>query len=277
MSGSAVSDRQLRDYLLGRLTDEARRSLEDAYFADQDLYDRLLEMQNDLIDAWARRALPPDERRAVEERLLSGPSGNERKRLAIALAHVDHTGGTQQAAVTPHANPRGFSAPLAVAATIAAIGVSTTLWLAMDNARLRDSIAATSAPAPAPTTVDRGSPAASTFPSQNTDITEIRLTAGVVRSEQAAQTIQVPPQARVVRLLLPTDAAGPSFVVGVERAGAGRIATQAGLTRDASGAVVVWIPAESMTAGSYEVVLWREREALDTLVATYVFRIVPRT
>jgi hypothetical protein len=262
------ADPQLRAYLLGSLPDEERRALEDAYFADEDLYDRLLAMQNDLVDAWARNALSPDDRRAVEDRLLSGPSGAERKRLAIGLARLDHTRGTQPTIARPHASPRWFTAPFAVAATVAAIGVSATLWLATDNARLRQSIAM---PAAAP--VDRGSIGASASPSQSGDITEIRLTAGVVRSEQAPPTIHVPPQAQVVRLLLPTTDAAPSFVVGIERAGAGRVATQAGLTRGASGVVVVWMPVELMTAGHYEVVLWREREAVETLVATYLFRI----
>jgi hypothetical protein len=264
-----LSESHLREYLLGRLPDEARGALEEAYFADQDLYDRLLEMQNDLVDAWARNALSPDDRRAVEERLLSGPSGSERKRLALTLARADHARGTQQAIPSRAASPHRFSAPLAIAATIAAIGVSTTLWLAMDNARLRRSIAAT----PAPAATDRGSMVASALPSSNAEIAEFRLAPGVVRSDQTPRTIQLPPQARLVRVLLETDDAAASFVAGVERAGAGRIWTQGGLVRRDGKTVTVWLPSELLTAGDYEILLWQTREDPATLAATYLVRI----
>src|SRR5262245_52987342 len=82
-------DRQLRDYLLGRLPEQAAHDLEARYFDDEELYDRLLETQHDLTDAWARGELSDADRREVEARLLSGADGLRRARVATALARLD--------------------------------------------------------------------------------------------------------------------------------------------------------------------------------------------
>jgi hypothetical protein len=256
------SDDRLRAYLLGRLSDEDRHALEEVYFADEEVFDRLLDMQHDLVDAWARGALGREDRAAVEERLLDPSTGELRMRMAKALARHEVERRPQTAnARTSH----WFTGSLAAAAAVAVLGVSASIWLGVENMRLRRAVA----PAPAPSS-ERSAPAPSSDAPQ---IAEVRLTPGVRRSEQAPRVVTLPSQARLVRLLLPTDETGPLFVVGIERAGAGRISTQAGLARSESGAVVVWVPVELLTPGDYEVLLWQAREATETLAATYLVRI----
>jgi anti-sigma factor RsiW len=259
------SDERLRAYLLGRLPDEDRQALEEIYFADEEVFDRLVEMQHDLVDAWARGDLPADDRRAVEERLLAGPAGGRRAAVAKAFARLDKDRERQPPASSLSAvaapQPRWFR--MAAAAAIAVVSVSSSVWLAMENARLRRA----AVPTPTPVVDRPGPPPSSDAP----QVAEIRLSPVVLRSEQAAREVMLPPGARLARLL-PSDGTATSFVVGIERAGAGRISTQAGLTRDQSGAVVVWIPVEMLKAGDYEVLLWQSREATETLVATYPVR-----
>jgi anti-sigma factor RsiW len=85
--GLQTNDRRLmRDYLLGRL-DEPGRERAEAYFDDPDLYDELIEAENDLLDQYARGDLTEDEREAFERYLDHLPDGD--RKLAFARAFVE--------------------------------------------------------------------------------------------------------------------------------------------------------------------------------------------
>ena len=161
-----------------------------------------------------------------------------------------------------------FSAPLAAAASIAILSVSASVWLAIENARLRR------APVPAPAPVsERPVSTPSADPPQ---IADVRLSPVVLRSEQSPPVVSLPTQARLARLLLPTGETGPSFVVGIERAGVGRVSTQAGLAISRIGNGGGLGPCRTADPGDYEILLWQSREAPASLVGTYLVRIRPQ-
>ena len=58
-------------YLLGELSDSDRQQLEEAYFAEDDLFERYLAVKDDLIDAYSRGELSAEKRRQFEQNFLS--------------------------------------------------------------------------------------------------------------------------------------------------------------------------------------------------------------
>lgn len=65
-------------YLLGELPDEDRDRLEDEYLEDDSVHERLLAVECELIDAYVRGDLSPDERRHFEDRFIATPEGREK-------------------------------------------------------------------------------------------------------------------------------------------------------------------------------------------------------
>jgi hypothetical protein len=81
-----TSDEVLADYVLGRLDEGGTERVEERLFADRDLSDRLLAVEDDLVDAYACGRLTGDDRVRFEERLLRTREDRERVAFASALA-----------------------------------------------------------------------------------------------------------------------------------------------------------------------------------------------
>jgi len=79
-----ADDRLLRQYLLGELEEHERERLQERYFAEPELYTRLLEAENDLIDDYVGGDLTNDERRRFEQRFRS-PEQRQRVEFARKL------------------------------------------------------------------------------------------------------------------------------------------------------------------------------------------------
>jgi|HubBroStandDraft_6_1064221.scaffolds.fasta_scaffold63670_3 hypothetical protein len=78
----------MRRYFLGDLPQEERDRLEDRYFADVEVFEELLAIENDLIDAYARGELTEGDRRKFEVAYLQSPPRRERVEFARALRLV---------------------------------------------------------------------------------------------------------------------------------------------------------------------------------------------
>jgi cellobiose-specific phosphotransferase system component IIA len=76
----------LNRYLLGELSEAEQTSLEADYFSDPELFERLVGIENELVDGYARGSLPTAVRKRFEEHYLAHPDRQERARFAIALA-----------------------------------------------------------------------------------------------------------------------------------------------------------------------------------------------
>jgi anti-sigma factor RsiW len=70
-------ERAMIQYWLGELSPEAEQHLEERYFADDDLFEQLLAVREELFDAYARGELSEAERARFEQRLLHSPEGRE--------------------------------------------------------------------------------------------------------------------------------------------------------------------------------------------------------
>jgi hypothetical protein len=77
-----------RNYLLGRLNEEEREKLEEEYFVNDDLFDELLEVENELFDQYARQKLLPEERKQFAQYINSLPDGKAKLATSMALVSL---------------------------------------------------------------------------------------------------------------------------------------------------------------------------------------------
>jgi tetratricopeptide (TPR) repeat protein len=135
MSESQFSDEVLIEYLLGSLSDEESRRIEERFFVDDDLEDRLAALDRDLIDSYVRQELGEERRQRFEERFLSGEG--HAKRLLFARLLDAHLSARQRQATTiltpktRRAKWGEFTGPpmLRVAAIlVVCIGIALVLW-----------------------------------------------------------------------------------------------------------------------------------------------------
>jgi anti-sigma factor RsiW len=90
MNGSSLqtSDRTLRRYLLGQLSDEEQSSVEQRFFTDDDYFQQVELAEDDLIEAYDRGELSPAERGRFESHFLSTPERRRRLQLTRTLRGV---------------------------------------------------------------------------------------------------------------------------------------------------------------------------------------------
>lgn len=79
----------LVQYLLGELDEVGRSKIAERYFKDDDLFDELLDVENELLDKWARGLLTEREQKAFESYLDNLPDGQQK--LAVARAMLQFT------------------------------------------------------------------------------------------------------------------------------------------------------------------------------------------
>jgi hypothetical protein len=97
-----ADDSLIARYLLGAASADERTLIEQHYFTEPDFYDQLLAVEDDLIDAYVRRELSPEQNAQFENYFALSPQ--RRERLAFAGALQLHAARTpQRAASTPHA------------------------------------------------------------------------------------------------------------------------------------------------------------------------------
>ena len=79
---------KLRRYLLGNLSPTEDDAVETAYLTSDDVFQKLLAAEEDLIDAYVAGALSEADRRRFEEHFMASPARRERVAFARALARL---------------------------------------------------------------------------------------------------------------------------------------------------------------------------------------------
>ncbi|MEW6211261.1 MAG: hypothetical protein AB1631_23045 [Acidobacteriota bacterium] len=82
MKTQSEKDQLLVRYLLGQLSEEEQHRVEKRYFDDDDFYEQLEVVEDDLIDAYVRERLSPSEREHFEQRFLSFEDRREKVEFA---------------------------------------------------------------------------------------------------------------------------------------------------------------------------------------------------
>ncbi|HYV13967.1 MAG TPA: hypothetical protein VE980_23880 [Pyrinomonadaceae bacterium] len=144
MSGKTQSRAQLTRYLLGLVSPSERERLESEYFTNDDTFQEILSVEDDLIDAYARGELSATERRHFEERFLNSAASRERVQFARTLAGF--IGDTPSSEDPAPYRPGFFAslrlAPMALrfAGVALLVLVPATIWLAIQQGRLRNEL-----------------------------------------------------------------------------------------------------------------------------------------
>lgn len=78
MSASTPSPAEIRDYILRRLPEARRAKLEELYFRDDSLLDRVEQAEDELVSDYVLGRLSPTDRKTFEDSLLETPYYRER-------------------------------------------------------------------------------------------------------------------------------------------------------------------------------------------------------
>lgn len=127
-------------YLLGDLPEDERERLEKEYFADHETLQFLLSVEDDLIDAYVRGDLSPEQRKQFESYFLDSPSKQRRVEFARTLWPVlrDQEKPAAQARPGSPSVWRRFASP-ALAAMLS-VAVLLVVFLSIQNWRLRSAL-----------------------------------------------------------------------------------------------------------------------------------------
>src|SRR5262245_29536902 len=85
MREEADNEKLLIRYLLGNLPEEQRRQVEVMFLSDDQRYERLLALENELFYDYARNKLSPGESAQFEKRFLCSEQNRKKAMLASAL------------------------------------------------------------------------------------------------------------------------------------------------------------------------------------------------
>src|ERR1041385_573009 len=74
-----------RRYLLGELSEQEQATLEEKYFRDRNVFNQVLQVESELVDAYARGQLSTEIRERFEQSYLNHPARRKRVEFARAL------------------------------------------------------------------------------------------------------------------------------------------------------------------------------------------------
>jgi hypothetical protein len=274
----------MRQYLLGQAREEDRVALEDAYLADDGLFEELEAAETDLIDDYVRGRLTGADRAAFEARCLSSPRLRERVAFARQLAAriSRSTSGLswwERAWDAIRLRPVLIPA-MATVALVLAVAVGWWTWhtepgLGAPGVRQ----AGGEAPArPSADTSAAPGPAAVEPPPVR--VLALTLVPGLVRAAGEVATLAIATDVRSVEMRLEHEGPVRSEYRAAIRTPEGKTTWEQARLRPAGPAkpvVVTTVPAAALPAGDYIVTLSSAEPGRDPeVVAEYAVRVVRR-
>jgi len=151
MKDKADNEKLLIRYLLGSLPEEQQIQVEGGFLSDDQSYERLLALENELFYDYAQNKLAPDEREQFEKRFLSSEQNRKRVMIASALARkmAESASIETDERVIADREPQRFWQSLksyfvaqgaAMKVSLAALGIVSLalIWLVIGVVRLRN-------------------------------------------------------------------------------------------------------------------------------------------
>jgi hypothetical protein len=304
-------DSLLARYLSGGCSEAEKARIEEAFFADDDVFARMLQIEEDLVERHIRGELQEHEREAVRAAYASPPR-RERVMFARSLQRLLGAAEVEAGAgpgLRPQRNVRPwprivrsrFGITLAAAAMVTAVvGALVLAWQAnglrssvqsiqADNETLRqqrdadrrriDELEGRAATLSDELERERASRPAGSQPRARTVVATFVLTPGLLRGARAPARLAIGPTIDEVRLQLDLEPGieGARFRAELRDLDARVVWTQEGLSATstgAGGAVLVTLPAALLPAGAHEVVLLAASGSLFEEAARYYFDVV---
>jgi hypothetical protein len=255
-------EQRLVHYLIGDMREDERIALEDEYFADDHLLERLQAAETDLIDAYVRGQLSPDQRPAFEQRYMTDPDQVARVDAARRLIATTPEAPAILRARTPHL--RQFAT---LAASVVVVAGAYIAVRQMNTATIHT-------PVPSPVV-----PLASPAPASEVEPPFVfLLTDGVTRSADAQLPLVIPESSDTVHLLTPV----PQPVTEGEYSAT--ITTPEGTTVHATDDVAfegasklrTAVPAGQLKPGDYILTISSRRARAEQVLGEYSFRVALR-
>jgi preprotein translocase subunit YajC len=269
-------------YLLGELSEQEQAALEERYFSDPDVFNEVLKIESELVDAYARGQLSTEMRERFEHSYLKHPARRQRVEFARALTtRIDEREGSvtrpEQSALHISWKQRllaivGGQRPalrFAMALIILAIALAG-VWIFVNRGSRQQQREAQIQTAPQqPTQAPKQQvqeeraaqiPPATSQPSPNSTVS-LALTVGGVRSADgsATPTLVIPHDTTRAQILLDLkDDSYPRYRVSLRKIGGPEIFTQTNIrprSTKAGARFVFRVPANQLTGGDYVLTL----------------------
>jgi hypothetical protein len=303
MADDHADDRQhLVDYLLGNLPDEEAERLDERTFSDDEFVWRLRELENDLIDQYARGELSGPALERFRSSYLSSPDRHARVAFAETLHTLERRADTHAVrnAAAPGENMRSsaLSLPWGLAAA-AVLLLAVASYLLVQNRRLRTE--ADQARAEQASLSQRAQDLQGQLQSERStadrmqaEIDSLRETLAKLRPTAMASFLLLPPTRGVgriptitvprgttdvtLRLVLETDEFS-AYSAALREVSGGAVVSRTGPLTSAAEAerrsVVVQVPAATLKSRTYTVDLSGQRAGGPAeLLTSYTFRVV---
>jgi uncharacterized coiled-coil protein SlyX len=141
----------IQRYLLGEMSEAEQEALEQKYFDDTTLFDQMVQVENELVDKYARGWLPPPVRERFEQYYLAQPERRESADFAIALDaklnQITEVTGAPVIRIESRWSRLRYSMQrpkLAWALSVALLLMAAlTVWFLIETRRLRNGLAMT--------------------------------------------------------------------------------------------------------------------------------------
>jgi len=267
-------------YLLGLLSEDDRSRLEETLFKNDEYFDDLVALEDDLIDDYVNDRLPDSFRTAFEEKLKSNP--HWKQRLGVAGALSRHAAGLRTKPFRPrHQN---FRLTLLAGAAAALVLFSIAAWQVIEQRGNLETLRTERRNAD--TTIRNIQTELAKLQARDQDlsrqlgeerlgrqqlerdknrgpaglIASFVLRAGLVRGRDDSARLIIPKSAQSVRLQLDLEAVGDyrSYRATLRTAAGGLVRSADMLrarTTDSGKAVVIDLPPQFLAPGNYEVEL----------------------
>ena len=280
-------------YLFGELTEQEQAALEGRYFRDPQVFNEVLKVESELVDAYARDQLSAEMRERFENSYLKHPA--RRQRVEFARALTTRIDDREESVTREEQSPQsalhiswkqrllaivGAPGPklrFAVALVLVTIALAA-IWIFV-NSRLRQQqreaaqIQAPQRPTETPQQAEKQpaqearipSETLSPSPNSNTNpsplIVSLALTVGGVRSAEGGTTptLAIPHDTTQAQIVLDLkDDSYPRYRVSLRKIGGPEIFTQTNLrprSTKAGARFVFRVPAKGLTSGDYVLTL----------------------
>jgi len=248
-------DSAISRYLLGQADENERASVQELLLHDDDFFDRVKAVEQDLLDSYVRGELSPAERELVKSTLLAAPEGRREVAFARALAAVTNARTPQaRTAIRPSQAWIGLVAAMVLVA--AAVG-----YLAMEQRKQ---------PAVATTAPTQAAPATPRKPV----VFSVLLSPGALRGGEKIRQVAIPPGTDVAQLQLDLENdRHPSYSAVLKTVSGATVWEGSDLAPAPDGSVSCSVPATALKPASYELTLSAVKGAKPEVVGYYYFQV----